>query len=299
MKSIVTGSSGFIGNRLCLLLEEQGHEVIKVSRKIKSDSKKDLVCDLETTSLEDKNLSDVRTIFHLAGYAHDLSNPENSKDKYYSLNVKATLNLATQASENGVEKFVFISSVKAESPSVSRGKVEDKELGIYGETKRKAELLLLELSQKTDMQIHIIRPSLVYGPNVKGNLLNMKVAIEKGWFPPIPRINNFKSMIHVDDLARAIVFVAKEGIDKEIYNVTDGVDYSTTEIYETLCRLVEKKPPSLRIPLFAFELLAKVPSGLGHKVKKLLESERFSSGKIRSLGYYSKLKLKQFNETLF
>ena len=63
MKSIVTGSSGFIGNRLCLLLEEQGHEVIKVSRKIKSDSKKDLVCDLETSSLENKNLSDVRTIF--------------------------------------------------------------------------------------------------------------------------------------------------------------------------------------------------------------------------------------------
>ena len=299
MKSIVTGSSGFIGNRLCLLLEEEGHEVIKVSRKIKLDSRKDLVCDLETTSLENKNLSDVRNIFHLAGYAHDLSNPENSKDKYYSLNVEATLNLATQASENGVEKFVYISSVKAESSSVSSDQVEDKDLGIYGETKRKAELLLLELSQKTDMQIHIIRPSLVYGPNVKGNLFNMKVAIEKGWFPPIPRINNFKSMIHVDDLARAIVFVAKEGIDKEIYNVTDGVDYSTTEIYETLCRLVEKKPPSLRIPLFAFELLAKVPSGLGHKVKKLLESERFSSGKIRSLGYYSKLKLKQFNETLF
>ena len=82
MKSIVTGSSGFIGNRLCLLLEEQGHEVIKVSRKIKLDSRKDLVCDLETSSLENKNLSDVRNIFHLAGYAHDLSNPENSKDKY-------------------------------------------------------------------------------------------------------------------------------------------------------------------------------------------------------------------------
>ena len=135
MKSIVTGSSGFIGNRLCLLLEEEGHEVIKVSRKIKLDSRKDLVCDLETTSLENKNLSDVRNIFHLAGYAHDLSNPENSKDKYYSLNVEATLNLATQASENGVKKFVYISSVKQERPSVLSRKVEDKDLGIYGETK--------------------------------------------------------------------------------------------------------------------------------------------------------------------
>ena len=299
MKTIVTGSSGFIGSRLCLLLEEQGSEVIRVSRKARSNSKENLVCDLETSSLENKDLSHVSTIFHLAGYAHDLSNPENSKDKYYRLNVDATLNLATQASENDVKNFVFVSSVKAEDPSTSSGKLRNKDFGIYGETKRKAELRLIELSQKTDMQIYIVRPSLVYGPNIKGNLLNMKDAIEKGWFPPFPRIENSKSLIHVDDLARAILFVSKKGIDKEIYNVTDGVDYSTTEIYETLCRIVEKRPPPFRIPLFAFKMMAKIPLGLGSKVKKLLENERFSSSKIRSLGYYSKLRLEQFNETLF
>ena len=299
MKTIVTGSSGFIGSRLCLLLEEHGYEVIRVSRKARSNSKENLVCDLETSSLENKDLSDVSTIFHLAGYAHDLSNPENSKDKYYRLNVDATLNLATQASENDVKNFVFVSSVKAEDSSISSGKLENKDFGIYGETKRKAELRLIELSQKTDMQIYIVRPSLVYGPNIKGNLLNMKDAIEKGWFPPFPRIENSKSLIHVDDLARAILFVSKKGIDKEIYNVTDGVDYSTTEIYETLCRIVEKRPPPFRIPLFAFKMMAKIPLGLGSKVKKLLENERFSSSKIRSLGYYSKLRLEQFNETLF
>ena len=53
--------------------------------------------------------------------------------------MEATLNLATQASENGV-KFVYISSVKAERPSVLSRKVEDKDLGIYGETKRKARI---------------------------------------------------------------------------------------------------------------------------------------------------------------
>jgi len=299
MKTIVTGSSGFIGSRLCLLLEEHGSEVIRVSRKARTNSKENLVCDLETSSLENKDMSDVSTIFHLAGYAHDLSNPENSKDKYYRLNVDATLNLATQASENGVKNFVFVSSVKAEGPSISSGKLEKKDFGIYGESKRKAELHLIELSQKTDMQIYIVRPSLVYGPNVKGNLLNMKDAIEKGWFPPFPGIENSKSLIHVDDLARAILFVSKKGIDKEIYNVTDGVDYSTTEIYETLCRIIEKKPPPFRIPLFAFKMMAKIPLGLGYKVSKLLENERFSSSKIRSLGYYSKLRLEQFNETLF
>mgnify|MGYP001245075463 CR=1 FL=1 len=299
MKTIVTGSSGFIGSRLCLLLEEQGSEVIRVSRKARSNSKENLVCDLETSALENKYLSDVSTIFHLAGYAHDLSNPENSKDKYYRLNVDATLNLATQASENDVKNFVFVSSVKAEDPSISSGKLGNKDFGIYGETKRKAELRLIELSQKTDMKIYIVRPSLVYGPNIKGNLLNMKDAIEKGWFPPFPLIENSKSLIHVDDLARAILFVSKKGIDKEIYNVTDGVDYSTTEIYETLCRIVEKRPPPFRIPLFAFKMMAKIPLGLGSKVKKLLENERFSSSKIRSLGYYSKLRLEQFNETLF
>ena len=298
MKSIVTGSSGFIGGRLCDLLEKKGHEIIRVSRKIDQLSTNDSFCDLETDTIDNRFMFNVNSIFHLAGYSHDLSNPEDAKDRYYNLNVRATKNLAIQAAENGVKKFIFISSVKAASVE-SNDNSGIKNLGIYGETKREAELELAKLSKETDMKVCIIRPSLVYGSGVKGNLLSMRNAIQNGWFPSLPEIKNIKSMVHVDDLVRAIFFVSEKGMDQEIYNVTDGKNYSTTEIYETFCLLANKKPSMFRIPLFFIKMMSYLPSGLGHRVKKLLDNERHSSTKIESLGYHAELSLENFNETLF
>ena len=299
MKAIVTGSSGFIGSRLCYYLRQQGHSVIKVSRTAKLNSQTDLICDLETNKLNDGTMSGVNTIFHLAGYAHDLSNPEKSRKKYIKLNIDATKNLAIQASKEGVKTFIFVSSVKAGSSDATKDDSEEKPEGIYGETKRKAELELIELSKHTDMKIFIIRPSLVYGPEIKGNLLSMKRAIQAGWFPPLPKIKNVRSMIHVDDLVRAILLVKEKGIDGEIYNVTDGKDYSTTEIYETLYELIKKDPPKLRLPLFVLNLLSFIPGKINQTVSKLVGDERYSSSKIKSLGFSAKLRFEDLNETLF
>lgn len=299
MKTIVTGSSGFIGSRLCYFLRQQGHSVIKVSRTAKLNSQTDLICDLETNKLNDGTMSGVNTIFHLAGYSHDLSNPEKSRKKYIKLNIDATKNLAIQASKEGVKTFIFVSSVKAGSSDATRDDSEEKPEGIYGETKRKAELELIELSKHTDMKIFIIRPSLVYGPEIKGNLLSMKRAIQAGWFPPLPKIKNVRSMIHVDDLVRAMLLVKEKGIDGEIYNVTDGKDYSTTEIYETFYELIKKDPPKLRLPLFVLNLLSFIPGKINQTVSKLVGDERYSSSKIKSLGFSAKLRFGDLNETLF
>lgn len=299
MKAIVTGSSGFIGSRLCSFLEKEGNIVVKVSRTAKPNSATDLICDLESNTLDEGTMSGIKTIFHLAGYTHDLSDPKNSKKKYVRLNIDATKNLAIQAAKEGVKTFIFVSSVKAGSSDATRDDSEEKPEGIYGETKRKAELELLELSKKTDMKICIIRPSLVYGPDIKGNLLNMKRAIQEGWFPPLPKIQNVRSMIHVDDLVRAILLVHEKGADGEIYNITDGKDYSTTQIYETFCKLIRKKPPKFRLPLFVFKLLRLIPGSVRHKVTKLLGDEKYSSSKIESLGFYAKLRFGNLNETLF
>jgi nucleoside-diphosphate-sugar epimerase len=299
MKAIVTGSSGFIGSRLCYFLSQQGHSVVKVSRTAKPNSQTDLICDLEINKLNDGVMSGINTIFHLAGYAHDLSNPEKSRKKYVKLNIEATKNLAIQASKEGVKTFIFVSSVKAGSSDTTRIGSEEKPEGIYGETKRKAELELLKFSKLTDMKIFIIRPSLVYGPEIKGNLLSMKRAIQAGWFPALPKIKNVRSMIHVDDLVRAIFLVKEKGIAGEIYNVTDGKNYSTTEIYETLYTIIKKDPPKLRFPLFVLNLLSFIPGKTSQTISKLVRDERYSSSKIESLGFSAKLRFGDMNETLF
>ena len=298
MKAIVTGSSGFIGSRLCHFLDEKDYRVIKIARTEKEDHQVDLICDFETDKLKDGAMVGVDTVFHLAGHAHDVSDPKRSIDRYVKLNIDATRNLAIQASEEGVNTFIFVSSVKAGFSSSKDEKLKEP-LSIYGKTKRKAELELIEFSKHTDMKILIIRPSLVYGPNLKGNLSSMKKAINQGWFPPLPVIKNKRSMVHVDDLVRAILLVHEKGIESEIYNITDGFNYSTTEIYETFCKILEKNPPNWRLPLFIFNMLSFIPGRINQTISKLLEDESYSSSKIESLGFIAKLRFGDMNETLF
>ena len=298
MKAIVTGSSGFIGSRLCHFLDKKDYRVIKIARTEKEDHQVDLICDFETDKLKDGAMVGVDTVFHLAGHAHDVSDPKRSIDRYVKLNIDATRDLAIQASEEGVNTFIFVSSVKAGFSSSKDEKLKEP-LSIYGKTKRKAELELIEFSKHTDMKILIIRPSLVYGPNLKGNLSSMKKAINQGWFPPLPVIKNKRSMVHVDDLVRAILLVHEKGIESEIYNITDGFNYSTTEIYETFCKILEKNPPNWRLPLFIFNMLSFIPGRINQTISKLLEDESYSSSKIESLGFIAKLRFGDMNETLF
>tara|TARA_B100000686_G_C16798450_1_gene984181 strand:+ start:3231 stop:4127 length:897 start_codon:yes stop_codon:yes gene_type:complete len=298
MKAIVTGSSGFIGSRLCHFLDEKDYSVIKIARTEKEDHQVDLICDFETDKLKDGAMVGVDTVFHLAGHAHDVSDPKRSIERYVKLNIDATKDLAIQASEEGVNTFIFVSSVKAGFSSSKDEKLKEP-LSIYGKTKRKAELELIEFSKHTDMKLLIIRPSLVYGPNLKGNLFSMKKAINQGWFPPLPVIKNKRSMVHVDDLVRAILLVHEKGVESEIYNITDGFNYSTTEIYETLCKILEKNPPKWRLPLFIFNMLSFIPGRINQTISKLLEDESYSSSKIESLGFTAKLRFGDMNETLF
>ena len=293
MKSIVTGSSGFIGSRLYSYLNRHGTNVIGVSRVTKKNPEIDIICDLEEQELDDENFTGVSSIFHLAGHAHDLSNLKNLKNSYLKLNTEVTLNLAMQSARLGVKDFIFISTVKADSLNLKKNN------DIYGQTKRKAELELLKLSKEVDMKICIIRPSLDYGKQIKGNLLNMQKAIHSGWFPPLPTIQNKRSMVHVDDLVKAILLVKEKGENGEIYNVTDGKDYSTTEIYETFFEIIEKSPPKLRVPLLALKAFKYVPGRIGHTIQKLIGDEKYSSCKIESLGFEAKFEFKDYNEALF
>ena len=105
MQSIVTGSSGFIGSRLSYLLEKEGCDVVGVSRHMQS-RERDVKCDLEKDCLKEEVFKEVNSVFHLAGHAHDLSNPKKSLQTYIALNVDATIKLALQSAEAG-KKFYF------------------------------------------------------------------------------------------------------------------------------------------------------------------------------------------------
>ena len=170
----------------------------------------------------------------------------------------------------------------------------------YGKTKFEAENKLLRIAKNSKMDVVIIRPALVYGPEVKGNLRAMQSAIQKGWFPPLPKINNSRSMVHVDDVVRALIFLAKDDrTSGEIFIVTDGIDYSTRDVYEIMCNISNVKIPRWSVPSIFFKILARINSNLKFKVEKLLDTEKYSSEKLKSLGFKPKKTLKDMNETSF
>jgi len=275
----VTGATGFIGQRLVKSLKEQG-ERLKILSRYLCPEFDTVVCDLQSEDIPGVALEGVDTVFHLAGYAHDLRDASELNGLYRKVNVDATVRLAELAVSAGVNRFVFVSSVKAGGGS------EGASEGIYGETKRKAELRLLEVAQQSSMHVAIVRPALVYGPEVKGNLQLMRTGIKRGWFPPLPETGNRRSMIHVDDLVRALVFVAEnEQANGQIYIATDGVPHSSREIYDAVCHVLGRAPPGWSVPKWVFDLAGTMSSRVRFKLDKLLGDECYSSAKLEALGF--------------
>jgi nucleoside-diphosphate-sugar epimerase len=263
-----------------------------------------VICDFERESVASSAMESVDTIFHLAGFTHDLRNASRVEYLYRKINVDATVELAELAVASGVKRFVFVSSVKAGgSPTFGvcvSEKYQGEPEGIYGKTKREAEMELLKIGKESGMHVSIIRPSLIYGPDVKGNLHLMLSGIERGWFPPLPETGNRRSMIHVDDLVRAILLVAEDKrANGEIFIATDSTPYSSHEIYSAMCSIVGKPVPKWSVPKFLFNMVAMASPKIRYKVDKLLGDECYSSEKLEALGFKAQRTLKDMNEANF
>jgi UDP-glucose 4-epimerase len=297
---LITGFTGFIGQRFANAINGQ----VRVLSRNKQKDYDTVVCDLQSDVIPKDALTDVEVVYHLAGFAHDLGDATKIKNIYQKVNVDATIRLAKLAVKSNVKKFVFVSSVKAGGSSTfgmfaSENDQSNPE-GIYGKTKREAELALLKIGKESGMHVSIIRPSLVYGPNAKGNLKLMLSGIEKGWFPPLPEMGNRRSMIHVDDLVRAILLVADDDrANGEVFIVTDGTPYSSREIYNTMCGMTGKSTPKWSVPKILFDIVSLLSPRIKYKVDKLLGNECYSSAKLEALGFKAKKTLKDMNETSF
>jgi UDP-glucose 4-epimerase len=297
--NFITGATGFIGKHLLrsgfACCGDSQQQKIKILSRQPHPAYETVVCDLQSEMIPDGALDGVNVVFHLAGFAHDLRKASEFEHLYRAVNVDATVRLAELAVASSVNRFVFVSSVKAGGNGV-----EDGAEGVYGHTKREAELKILEIGLQSGMHVSIVRPSLVYGPGVKGNLALMRRGIEQGWFPPLPETGNRRSMIHVDDLVRALLLVAEdERANGKIFIATDGVPHSSQEIYEAICQAVGKEIPGWSVPKFLFDGLSLVSPRIRYKLDKLFGDEYYSSETLEDLGFRAIKTLLDFDETDF
>ena len=157
----------------------------------------------------------------------------------------------------------------------------------------------MDICKNSKMNLIIIRPSLVYGNKVKGNL-NMMIKGIKGWFPCLPKTNNKKSLIHVDDLAMSMIYLIKiKNQNLVIYNVTDGIKYSSYDIYKMLCIALGKNISIIKVPLWIFRIISFIHPSLKQKINKLFANEYHSNEKITLLGFEPQFNLSEIFKKSF
>ncbi len=303
----VVGATGFIGHNLCAALKTRGAYVRAIGRRPVNGSWDEFIRADLMQGVPASALYDVDTVFHLAGRAHALSETKQDEGEYFDVNVEGTRRLLEVAKEAGVRRFIFFSSVKAMGEGgdtcLNEQIVCDPETP-YGQSKLEAERLVLEGRYVPEPVV--LRLSMVYGLTCKGNLPRMIEAIRKGRFPPLPEMNNRRSMVHVDDVVRAAILVVEkaEAVNKT-YIVTDGEAYSTRQMYEWICDALHKPIPGWSVPLSVLNVLARVGDMIGatrgrrfmfdsDALEKLTGSACYSSAKIQhELGFKAQHTLRE------
>jgi nucleoside-diphosphate-sugar epimerase len=178
----------------------------------------------------------------------------NPLDEFRKVNVDGTLNLARQAAQAGVERFVFISSIKVNGESTPLEQpfhADDVPMPVdaYGISKHEAEQALRQLADETGMEVVIIRPPLVYGAGVKANFYSMMRWLDKGIPLPLGAIHNQRSLVALDNLVDLILTCTQHpAAANQTFLVSDGEDLSTSELLRRMANALGKSATLLPIP---------------------------------------------------
>jgi UDP-glucose 4-epimerase len=266
---LVTGATGFVGGALINRLAADigcNNVVASVRRKavawpegVQQVQGGDLLPNTDWS----KALKGVEVVVHCAGRVHVMQ--DDAKDTlqaYCEVNENGTLNLARQAVQAGVRRFVFVSSIKVNGEATLPGQpftADDlpSPLDPYGVSKLKAEMGLRELEAQTGMEVVIVRPPLVYGPGVKANFATMMRWISRGVPLPLGDIYNSRSMVAVDNLVDLLVTCLRHPeAAGQTFLVSDGEDVSTTQLLRLTAEAMGKKAFLLPVPTYVLEFCA-------------------------------------------
>lgn len=288
----LTGATGFVGGAVMRRLVTDGFRVTAAVRS-GSGAFNEEVDVVRFDSFEGadwrESLVGVDAVVHCAARVHVMSDTEvDPLAAFRKVNVESTLNLAEQAAEAGVRRFVFISSIKVNGEGTRPGKpytAEDAPAPSdpYGISKLEAEQGLLALAGRTAMEVVIIRPVLVYGPGVRANFLNMMRWLDKGIPLPFGAIDNRRSLVALDNLVDLIITsINHPAAANQIFLISDGEDLSTTQLLRRTAAALGKSARLLPVPSWMLSGTAKL-AGKDALSQRLCGSLQVDIRKTRNL----------------
>lgn len=247
---LVTGQSGFIGTNLVQSWKDRYH-LVPVSFRGQ---------DAANITVEPGDV-----VVHLAGIAHQLKKTDPSI--YYEVNHSKTIAFARRAKEKGASHFIYASSTKVygdHGEQVINETTDCRPDDAYGKSKLLAERDLLAL-QTDAFPVSLLRPPLVYGAGVKGNMLRLLQHCASGRILPFKGVNNQRSIVYVGNLLamlQRIIEQRKPGI----FIPADDRPLSTFQMLRLMKDLMHTKNAELGVPAWLVQLVKKIKPGLGNKV---------------------------------
>ena len=298
MKVLVTGATGFVGKALCGELVAHGHAVVPAVRRASGLADETVVGDIDDATDWMAALRDCDAVVHLAARVHVMDDTAHDPLALYRVtNTAATLNLARQAVQAGVKRFVYISSIKVngEGRDAAYRETDAPAPGdAYAISKWEAEQGLQRIARETGLEVVILRPPLVYGPGVKANFLRLMRTVERGWPLPLGAIRNRRSLLYLGNFVDAIrVCVEHPAAAGQTFLVDDGSPVSTPELIRAVAHAMGRPARLLAVPV---GVLAFVGALLGKRaaVARLTGSLWVDGSLIRSrLGWTPPFTLRQ------
>lgn len=263
---LVTGATGFVGKAVVFGLLQEGKRVVAAVRNIPLQKQLEpamsSVSWVEKIEINNKTqwnsvFGKTKVVVHCAALTVLSGGAADSLVSYRDVNVLGTLRLARQAAAAGIRRFVFLSSIKVNGETTSRGRpfTEASTLApqnAYSLSKVEAEKGLIDISSETGMEVVIIRSPLVIGPGAKGNVASILRMVQLGVPLPLGAINNQRSMVSLSNLVSLLLLCADPSRSpkaaNQIFVVADGEDISTTNLLQKIAQATECPLRLLPIP---------------------------------------------------
>jgi nucleoside-diphosphate-sugar epimerase len=283
MNVLITGSNGFVGKTLSKYLNNKNIDTFSLTRKPSSCSQKNdiLMEDFYSEEEWSKVLLNIDVVIHLIAKTHSkIDKEKDSLNSYRKVNVQITQALCNAIKNSSVKRLIFMSSIKVNGESTlpgspfsetSQTKPEDN----YGKTKLEAEECIKNSFNKTNKEYVILRPPLLYGKNLKGNLQFLAKLVEKGVPLPFASINNSRSILTLELLSHIVLkSLDADNLKNKIFLISNEKKYSLASLIEKVSEDISITP---RIFYFPEKILRLLLTTIG---KKDLSKKLFSNLEI-------------------
>ena len=294
MHVVVTGANGFVGRALCRTLVENGHRVTGIVRRPGTTSAGVMESVHATPEFADIEThwpampGDVDCVVHLAARVHVMNESESDETQraFNATNVEGTLRVARAAQRNGVRRFIYVSSIKAIAGSGGtreplREDAAAQPDDAYGRSKLAAERSLADLRRETGLDVVIVRPPLVYGPDVGANFRKMLDAVWGGMPLPFGAVNARRSLLFVDNLADALMHCASDSrAANGCFHLADDVAPSVADLLRSIGRHLGRPARLVPVPVSLLKLAGRL-TGRTAQIERLTESLVLDSSAIR------------------